>query len=260
VGVAAPEPLVEAAVERPPAGWAGVRIIQGDAIEVMRRLPAASIDAIITDPPYCSGAVSETARTAAKGQGRRRGGIAFQWFVGDNMGTAGLTFLLRAVGFESLRLLKTSGSLLLFCDWRMAPNLIPAVESAGLRYQNLLVWDKEYMGLGTGFRMQHELILHFTTGSPCYHHFGTGNVLRARRVQTDARLHQTEKPVELIERLICVVCPLGGTVLDPFGGSGTTAVAAANSGRDAICIERDRAHVETAERRIMTEVQLRLAI
>lgn len=230
-------------------------ILHGDALQVMATMADASIDAVVTDPPYCSGSVSEASRGAAKGQGLRSENLTrFGWFVGDNMGTAGLVFLLRAVAFESIRLLKGSGSMLVFCDWRMVPNLAPAIESAGLRYQNMVVWDKGSMGLGTGFRAQHETILHFTAGSPEYHDKGLGNVLKCPRVGQD-REHQTEKPVNLMEQLVRVVCPLGGTVLDPFGGGGTTAVAANNLGRNAICIERSIEHVETSRRRVATETQ-----
>lgn len=225
-------------------------IIHGDCLNVMRQIPDGYVDAVITDPPYCSGSVSEASRSAAKGQGLRSENVKkFGWFVGDNMGTAGLMFLLREVAFEAIRLLKSSGSVLVFCDWRMAPNLAPAIESAGLRYQNMIVWDKGSMGLGAGFRPQHEIILHFTVGAPQYYDKGVPNVLKASRVGRD-RVHQTEKPVSLIEQLIKVTCPPGGMVLDPFGGSGTTAVAASNLGRGAICIERDAVHVAAARRRL----------
>lgn len=232
-----------------------MQIIHGDCLDTMRSMPEACIDAVITDPPYCSGSVSEASRSAAKGQGLRSENISrFGWFVGDNMGTAGLVFLLRSIAFESIRLLKESGSMLVFCDWRMVPNLAPAIESAGLRYQNMIVWDKGSMGLGAGFRAQHEVVLHFTAGSPACYDKGLGNVLKCPRIGAE-RDHQTEKPVRLIEQLIRVTCPPGGVVLDPFGGSGTTAIAAANLGRDAICIERDAAHVETALRRLRHGVQ-----
>ena len=233
-------------------------VIHGDALQVMQGMQAASIDAVVMDPPYCSGSVSEASRSAAKGQGLRSENInRFGWFVGDNMGTAGLVFLLRSVAFESIRLLRGSGSLLVFCDWRMVPNLAPAIESAGLRYQNMVIWDKGSMGLGAGFRAQHEVILHFTAGSPEYHDKGLSNVLKCPRVGQD-REHQTEKPVSLIEQLIRVACPPSGVVLDPFGGSGTTGVAAQNLGRGCICIERDAQHVETARRRLTTEGQTSL--
>lgn len=172
------------------------------------------------------------------------------WFVGDNMGTTGLVFLLRSVAFEALRVVKPTGALLVFCDWRMLPNLSPAIESSGWRYQNLVVWDKGSMGLGAGFRCQHEIILHFTAGAPEYYDRGTPNVLTFPRVSAKEREHQTQKPVELLQRLLRVVCPPGGLVVDPFAGSGTTGVAALKEGRRFIGIERDDEYVEIARARL----------
>jgi DNA modification methylase len=221
----------------------------GDTLACMAAVEG--VDALITDPPYCSGSVSEASRSAAKGQGLRSETITrLGWFTGDNMGTAGLVFLLRSVAFEACRVLPPTGSMLTFCDWRMVPNLAPAIESAGLRYQNMVVWDKGAMGLGAGFRSQHETILHHTNGSPAYHNLGTGNVIRAGRVTADEREHQTQKPLDLMAKLIRVVCPAGGVVLDPFMGSGSTGVAAIQAGYGFVGIERSPDHFETACRRI----------
>jgi len=222
----------------------------------MATLADGSVDALIMDPPYCSGSVSETARTAAGGQGLRSGTIArFGWFVGDNMGTAGLVWLLRAVAFEGLRAVKPSGSMLVFCDWRMLANLAPAIESTGWRYQGLIVWDKGTMGLGNGFRCQHELIMHFTAGAPEYHDKGTPNVIVCPRVGADERVHQTEKPIDLLARLVRVVAPRDGVVVDPFCGSGTTLAAALMEGRRAIGNDRAAAHVEAARARCANVIE-----
>lgn len=225
-------------------------ILEGDCLERLRELPSASVDAVVTDPPYCSGSVSEASRSAAKGQGLRSENLTrFGWFTGDNMGTAGLVFLLRSVAFECVRVMKPTGSMLVFCDWRMFPSIAPAIESAGLRYQNLVVWDKGNAGLGTGFRAQHELVLHFTNGSPEYHDRSAGNVLRCRRVGALDREHQTQKPLELMQRVLRVVAPAGGAVLDPFAGSGTTGAAALSLGMSFFGIEREPQYVEIARRR-----------
>lgn len=227
----------------------GVTLHMGDALEVMEGLD--SVDAIITDPPYCSGSVSEASRTASKGQGLRSENIAkLGWFVGDNMGTAGLAMLLRSMAFRGVDILSPHGSVLIFCDWRMVPNLAPSVESAGLRFQNLVVWDKGMMGLGLGFRAQHEIILHYTVGAPKYHDLGTSNVIKTSRVSASDREHQTQKPVELMSTLVKVVCPPGGVVLDPFMGSASTGVAAISSGRSFVGIERDTVNFDIACRRI----------
>jgi site-specific DNA-methyltransferase (adenine-specific) len=227
------------------------RLACGDALEALSELPDGSASALVTDPPYCSGSVSEAHRTAAKGQGLRSETIRrLGWFVGDNMGTAGLCFLLRSVAAEAASVVDETGSMLFFCDWRMQSALQTAIESAGVRYQGLVVWDKEHMGLGRGFRAQHELVLHFTNGSPEYADLGTGNVIRCQRVRKDDREHQTQKPVWLMRRLIAVVAPVGGVVIDPFMGSGTTALACEQTGRRFIGIERSREHFDSACRRI----------
>jgi DNA modification methylase len=223
----------------------------GDCLGALVAMPDRSVAAIITDPPYCAGAVSESGRTAAAGQGLRSENIQrFGWFVGDNMGTAGLAFLLRSMAFEGLRVCDPTGSMLVFCDWRMSPTLAPTMESAGWRYQNLVVWDKGSMGLGTGFRAQHEMILHYTAGAPAYHNKGTGNVIRCGRVGAEDREHQTEKPVDLIRSLVRVVAPRDGVVLDPFAGSGAIGVGALLEGRRFVGVERDRNHLATAARRL----------
>lgn len=223
----------------------------GDALACCSQIPSASIDAIITDPPYCAGAISEAARTSARGQGLRSETISrFGWFIGDNMGTGGLAFLLRALASEGMRIIKSTGGLLVFCDWRMQPILELAIESAGLRYQGLVVWNKGNMGLGLGFRHQHELIMHFTFGAPEYHDKGTPDVLTVSRVSIEDRKHQTQKPVELLSYLIRVVAPIGGIIIDPFAGSGSTCVAAKKMGRRYLAFEIDPMTCDLARERV----------
>lgn len=220
-----------------------------DAIAMLRGMPDASVDAIVMDPPYCSGGLTESARRSASGQGLRSENLrAHGWFGGDTMGTQGLAELLRLAAVEARRVVRASGSMLVFADWRLAPVLGPAVESAGVRYQNLVVWAKPSPGLGTGFRPAHELIMHFTFGAPVYHDKATSNVLACGR-QRD-RVHVTQKPVELMRRLVRVVCPPGGLVVDPFCGSGSTGVAALLEGRRFRGSDTDPEHVETARARV----------
>jgi len=227
------------------------QIVTGDALQLWRNIPEGSIDAVIIDPPYCAGAISEAQRTRANGQGLRSDTIKrFGWFVGDNMGTAGLAWLLRNAAIEAVRTSKPTGHFLTFCDWRMIPTIEPAIESAGLRWQALVIWDKGSFGLGLGFRHQHECVLHFTCGAPEYHDLSKGDVLKARRVSTDDRVHQTQKPVDLLIQLIEVTTPPGGVVLDVFGGSASIAEACLITGRQYIVFEIDPATAELARERV----------
>ncbi len=226
-------------------------IIQGDCLAVIKSLPAGCVDCVVSDPPYCSGGFSEAGKQRATGQGlRSETRKRVDWFDGDKMTSAGLSHLLRSVAFESIRLLKGPGSMLFFTDWRMVPLMAPAIESAGLKYQNMIVWRKPSVGLGHGFRPQHEIILHFAAGAAKYHDKSTGNVIGEKRINPQTRQHPTQKPVELLQTLLRVVCPEGGTVFDPFGGAGSTAVAAEGIGRSALIVERSPEHCATARARL----------
>lgn len=158
-----------------------------------------------------------------------------------------------APAVQGHRIVKRSGYMLFFCDWRMVQHLGPAIESTGARYQNLIVWDKVGFGMGTGFHPQHELIMHFTLGAPEWHDQTKGNILRCSRVHHSDKSHATEKPVDLMQALIRVVAPPGGTILDPFTGSGSTGCAAVRGGWSFIGIEREAEYVATARARIGRE-------
>lgn len=235
----------------------------GDCLEVMAGMEAGSVDAVVTDPPYCSGGFSESQKSASDGSGlRSETRKALGWFVADNMGTSGFCYLMRSVAAASIGVVAARGGhLLMFSDWRMIPLLVPAVEAAGWRYKNLVVWDKGSPALGWGFRTQHELVCHFTVGKPEAHDHSTGNVISIGRQPSSGREHQTQKPVPLMRRLLRVVSGDGATILDPFTGSGTTGVACIEEGRHFIGIEREAEYVEISRRRIdAAAAQLRMDV
>ena len=177
-------------------------------------------------------------------------GDRFKWFASDNMTTSGLVWLLREMAVEAARITNDGGSLLAFCDWRMSINLAPAMESGGWRLRNLCVWDKGHFGLGTGFRPQHELIIHLTKRAPVFHHAGHSNVLSCPRTAREEQEHPTQKPIGLMRSLVEVVSPVGGVVVDPFMGSGSTGVAAVQYRRKFIGVEVDPQNFDIACRRI----------
>lgn len=228
-------------------------IVHGDAIPVLQGLGPRSVSAFVMDPPYCSGGSTEATRRGAKSQGiaseRMRSGEV-EWFAGDNMTTPGLVWLLRSVAFYAERLLVQGGSLVCFCDWRMWANLAPAMESGGLRLQNMIVWDKGHAGMGTGFKPTHELAIHLTNGPGKFHNLCGSNVLRFGRVRGQDKDHPTEKPVDLIQSMIRVVAPRDGLVVDPFCGSGSHGEAALKEGRRFLGVERDPEYVAGARKRL----------
>lgn len=223
-------------VHHTPGGRASLAL--GDCVRILDDAsPAPFVDAVIADSPYCSGGanVAESARVGKQG----KTAASLGWFEGDNMGPAGLAYLLREVCRASLPQLRPDGSIFVFCDWRMVTVAAPACESAGLRLRNIIVWDKGTPSLGYGFRPQHELILHLSHRRSTFHRFDLGNVLRFDRPKRKGKAHPTEKPVDLLSALIEVATPAAGVVLDPFAGSASTGEAALRLGRSFFGIERD---------------------
>ena len=225
------------------------RLILGDCLEVMPTL--GLVDAVVTDPPYSSGGFTQSAISKAAGQGLRSETIRKEgWFAGDAMTAAGAAFLLRELALHCYRKTGPKSTLTVFTDWRVVALNAPAIESALWRFQNLLAWDKGSAGLGSGFRAQHELAMHFSKGAPDYFSASYGNVLKARRVPADNKWHGCEKPIELLASIVETVAPHKGAVLDPFMGSGTTLVACAKLGRKGIGIEIDPDYFEIACKRV----------
>jgi site-specific DNA-methyltransferase (adenine-specific) len=230
----------------------GVTIYNADCLQVLHAVETATVDAVITDPPYCSGGSLESQKNTPA-QGLRTATVqaeGFEWFSADNMSTAGLVFLVRATLVAARRFLKPNRSAFVFTDWRMIPNIAPALESSGLRYRNMIVWDKGHAGLGCGFKPAHEVLLEFSNGATEYQKLTGQNVIRCSRVHASDRKHNAEKPVKLIEEVIGVAVPEGGLVVDPFMGSGSVLAACVAMGCRYVGCELEERFCEIAANRL----------
>jgi site-specific DNA-methyltransferase (adenine-specific) len=228
-----------------------VTLWHGDCIEVMDAMDEQTVDAVLTDPPYSSGGRRENARSIRKSMTRAVEDDA--WIHGDAMSTGGFIYLLRLCGIQWRRILKPGGHALSFIDWRMAPSLTAALETADMRQHPILVWDKGRLGMGAIFRNQHEFIVHMSAGNPADpQRRDVANVLRFPPVRDGE--HPTEKPDALLQTLLSVVTPPGGVVLDPFAGSGSTLTAARALGFRAIGIESDERYCHVAAKRLSQDV------
>lgn len=226
---------------RPYYEYGGAAIYHGDTRDVLPLLDLSVVEVIITDPPYSSGGFQESGKSAGSIGTRTTETIQY-----DNLSTRGYERLMRDV----LRQCNQVDEIYLFTDWRMWIPAFDAVEGAGWRVRNMLVWDKMQMGMGMPWRNQHELIV-FGKRAPAQIIDGkAGNVLRVRR--SGNKNHPTEKPVELMQQILANT--VATTALDPFMGSGTTLVAAKALGRKAIGVEIDERHCEIAAQRLSQEV------
>jgi DNA modification methylase len=151
-----------------------------------------------------------------------------------------------------------------FMDWRHMRVLLNAADPHYSELKNVLVWNKSNAGQGSFYRSKHELIAGFKNGSAAHvNNFRLGGQGRYRTNVLDypgvnslhlarrgkLEMHPTVKLIALIADLIRDCSRRNGLVLDPFGGSGTTILAAERSGRIARVIELDPLYVDVAIRR-----------
>lgn len=227
----------------------GVTLHCGDAREIVPSL--SGIELVITDPPYSSGARTDSERQVRGSM--LRGMEDPDWFSHDAMTTWGFNWFIRSLFSELRQKMKPSAHAYVFIDWRQTPNLYGMLEACGFRVNQCLVWDKSHFGMGTYWRNQHENIVFASNGMPAdMLDRGMGSVLKCPTVSASARVHPTEKPAELLARIIRAVP--GDSVFDPFMGSGATGVAAIRERRSFTGCEINPGHFDTACRRISEEL------
>jgi hypothetical protein len=221
-----------------------VTLYHGDAREVMaaqdfqERLEDGA--ALVCDPPY---------GTEAFNDGYGRAGTKI---IGDS---SLATFAQALEAWRSASGLDAAGHwLCAFCACRKRRTAEDVVLSAGYSLVGEAVWDKGRPSLGYTVRYAHESVIIARLGevkpvAPLI------SVLRGYRTsEVMAERHPHEKPVEVMGRLVEFVAPLGGLVVDPFAGSGSTLRAAKDLGRKCIGIEIEERYCELAAERLRQEV------
>ena len=235
-----------------------VKLYCGDCLEILLTLEVGSVDAVVTDPPYCSGAHESAKRS--KRNGITPESIKERLVIdSDSMGSLGFEWITRRWFLDIRKLVNNGGHILCFTDWRMYPQVSILLEAAGWRLNNMIVWDKGYPGLGSGFRAQHEVVIAGSNGPPDWHSYDYGNVIKSMRLTNTDHPHQ--KPIDLLLAIIETCTQVGDTILDPFMGSGTTGMACVQTGRNFIGIEIDPTYYAIAEKRIKeAQMQLRMVV
>ena len=201
-------------------------------------LQSGSVDAVVTDPPYGidfeSGGQKGVSRAVLRGI--RNDKMPYIWW---------LPFVADA--------LRDGGCLACFTRWDVQETFVRAIALTGMTVRSVIVWDKGAHGMGNlrqQFAPSHESIIFATKGAFSFPGKRPSDVMRAQKVPASRLSHPNEKPVELIEDLVKDVCPVGGTVLDPFMGSGSTGVACARAGMRFVGVELDEDYFDLSRRRI----------
>jgi DNA modification methylase len=215
------------------------------------------VDLICTDPPYN---VPIDGHVCGSGRIRHRN---FAMGAGEMNKDQFTRFLVGTLGGAAARC-RDGAIAYVFMDWRHMGELLNAGEQVFSELKNLCIWNKTNGGMGTFYRSKHELIFVFKVGTAQHvNTFGLGetgryrtnvweyagvNSFREGRLD-DLELHPTVKPVDLVAEAIKDCSRRGAIILDPFGGSGTTMIAAQKSGRLARLIEYDPAYCDVILRR-----------
>lgn len=227
-----------------------------DCLEGLQSIPDNSVDAIVTDPPYSSGGAfsgDRRSRTGVKyADTAYNGAVSLPDFSGDNMDQLGFMELTRQVFAKCREKTKPEGVLVTFIDWRNLPALCNSIQAAGWVWRGIAVWHKPNGRPQKGrYRNEFEFIVWGSNG-PMPFERGVGclpGLYKYSNVAYKDRLHQTEKPLQLITDLLEIV-PKGALVLDPFIGCGTTAVACLQTGRRYIGFELSKEYHAIAEKRV----------
>ena len=231
------------------------KLLQGEALSLLRTLPDASVDAVIADPPYSSGGFTRADRTATTAAKYVSSSVLKPRadFEGDSRDQRSYLAWCALWLSECLRIVKPSGYLLTFTDWRQLPTISDAIQCGGFVWRGIVPWDKGRAARAPHkgyFRHQCEYVVWGTRGvSKAADWDGPWDGSIFCPVLQSDKHHITGKPTALMERLV-VCAPPGGTVLDPFMGSGTTGVACMNLGRNFIGIDGSAHYFEIASERI----------
>ncbi len=240
-----------------------------DALAGLARIPNGSVDLILTDPPY--------------NLGKDYGNDSDQQSVADYLAWTEQWITL------ALPKLKPNGSLYIFLTWRFAPEIFVMLK-ARMTMMNEIIWDRRVPSMGGSVRSYssvHDTIGFFVNRKDYYFDLDAvripydaetkkarsrsifvgakwlevgynpkdlWSVSRLHREHPERADHPTQKPLEIIERMLKASCPPGGVVLDPFLGSGTTAIAAKRCGRHFVGFELNRDYCDIIEARLAAPV------
>jgi len=202
-------------------------LLHADCLTALPQLPAASVDFILTDPPYITRYQSRDGRTVPND---------------DNAAW------LKPAFAEMFRVLKPDNFAVSFYGWPHADKFLAAYRKAGFRVVGHLAFPKRYTSCTKYLRYQHECAYLLAKGNPKPPADPIGDVIEW--TYSGNKLHPTQKPLSVLLPLVETFCPVSGLVLDPFSGSGSSLLAARMRNRDYIGIELDARYHAIAVKRL----------
>jgi adenine-specific DNA-methyltransferase len=210
----------------PLAPWLD-RVTRGDCLQVLRLLPSASIDLVVTDPPYA---------------------VRYQDQLGRRIHNDDNTRWLHPAFSELFRVLRDDTFCVSFYGWTKVDRFVAAWRDVGFRPVGHFTFVKAYASKIGYTAMRHENAFLLAKGRPLEPANPPPDVIPWRYAGNT--LHPTQKPVSILKPLVQAYSKEGDVVLDPFAGSGSTGVAALRTNRRFILVEQDETYHGIAAERL----------
>jgi len=245
------------------------KVYNQDFLTGVSRIPDGSIDLIVADPPYNLG------KDYGNDSDRQESAEFLEW-----------TYKWLGLAIPKL---KENGSLYIFATWRYSPEIFSFLKTHAkmpLTMINEIIWDRKVPSMGGSTRRYssvHDTIGFFARSKDYYFDLDAvripydaktkkarsrsifvgkkwlevgynpkdvWSVSRLHRIHSERENHPTQKPLEIIERMVRASCPANGIVLDPFAGSGTTVAACLLNDRNYVAFEVNEDYYRTILSRV----------
>ena len=203
------------------------QVLHGDCIEIMKDLPSSLVDLVVTDPPYLVNYKSRDNRSILNDRDDAWMEPAFS---------------------EISRVLKPNSFMICFYGWKRVEQFMSIWKLSGFRPVGHLVWPKSYASSSGYVRYMHEQAFLLAKGKPSLAKEPLDDIRKWH--YSGNAYHPTQKSVRIIQPLIEHFSRQSDLILDPFCGSGTTAVAARSSGRNYLAIEKHPGYFQIAKKRL----------
>ena len=235
------------------------KIYNMDCLEGMKQIDNNSVDLILTDPPYNTGMspkntspINHPTVMFKKKSPDRLGN-----FFDDDLSSEKYQKLVIGSCIEFQRILKKNHAGYIFINWKQLGTWINSLEKVGLKVKNVIVWDKIVHGLNyQNYAYTYELIIFFIKGEffpnnkQGKYYKDVWNIQRKIDTQNNKEHHETVKNIKIIRLPLIHASKGGDLILDPFIGSGTTAVACKQLNRKFIGFEISPEYCKIANQRL----------
>ena len=222
------------------------KLYNDDFRNVISQMENCSVDLIVTDPPY---------KVTPRGNAGNAGGM-----LQKEINMKGMVFKHNSIKIEEFipelyRVLKEDSHCYIMTNHVNLIEMINVAQKCGFHFIKSLIWDKGNKIMGQCYMSQFEYILFFRKGKhKKINNCGTSDILSIPNKKTKGEdgknIHDTEKPVKLMQILIENSSQEGDIIFEPFMGSGSTGVACVNTNRKFIGIELDNNYFDIASKRI----------